>query len=85
MQLLILLALLVIIVLIAPWMLGVIATFVVAGGAAFFVFCLGAALALGIAALVLRYLGDPVKQQERLEKRARKVADGANRANRRPD
>lgn len=85
MQLLILLVLLIIIVLIAPWMLGVIVTFVVAGGAAFFVFCLGAALVLGIAALVLRHLDDPVKNQERLEKRARKVADAANRANRRPE
>lgn len=85
MQLLILLALLVIIVLMAPWMLSVIAGVVVAGGAAFFVVCLGAALVLGIAVLVMRHRYDPVKQQQRLEKRAKKVADAANRVNRRPD
>lgn len=85
MQVLILLALLVIIVLIAPWMLGVIAAVFVAGGAAFAVFCIGAALVLALAALVLHYLHDPAKQQARLEKRAQKIADAANRANSRPD
>ncbi|WP_455887054.1 hypothetical protein [Pseudomonas rustica] len=83
MQLLILIALLVIIVLIAPWMLGVIAALFVAGGVAFAIFCVGAVLVLGAAAVVLRHMYDPVKQQARLERRAQKIADAANRANRR--
>lgn len=85
MQLLILLALLVIIVLLAPWVLGILATVFVAGGVAFAVFCVGAALLFGVVTLVLRHAYDPVKQQERLEKRAKKLTDAANRANRRPD
>ncbi|MFG0924702.1 hypothetical protein ACF8SB_03180 [Pseudomonas sp. CJQ_8] len=85
MQLLILLALLVIIVLIAPWMIAIIAAVVVAGGAAFAIFGIAAALVLGATALWLRHAYDPVKQQERLEKRAKKLTDAANRANKKPE
>jgi Na+/pantothenate symporter len=84
MQLLILLALLVIIVLLAPWMLGVIATVFVAGGAAFVVFGVVTALVLGVATLLLRHVYDPVKQQKRHEKRVKRLTDAANRANKRP-
>jgi len=85
MQLLILLALLVIIGLLAPWMLGLIAAVVVSGGAALVVLCVLVALLLGLATLLLRHVYDPEKQQKRYEKRVKKLTDAANRANKRPE
>jgi len=85
MQILIFLALLVIIVLLAPWMLGVLAAVFVAGGAAFaVVFVIGAVvLALGVAWIT--YFSNPARQQARLERRIKKITDAANRANSRND
>ncbi|MNJ63208.1 hypothetical protein [Pseudomonas sp. DG56-2] len=81
MQKLILLALIVIIVLLAPWTLGLFA-------AAFSVWALiaiiaGACFVIGM--LWLNYSSDPDREQKRLEKRIQRITQEANRANARKD
>ncbi|WJO30732.1 hypothetical protein [Pseudomonas monteilii] len=81
MQKLILLALVVIIVLIAPWTLGLLAI----GGAAWAIFAIVAGVVVIAFQLWLNYSTDLGRQQKRLEKRIQRMTAEANRANAKKD
>ena len=81
MQKLILLALVVIIVLIAPWTLGLLAI----GGAAWAIFAIFAGVVVIAFQLWLNYSTDLGRQQKRLEKRIQRMTEEANRANAKKD
>lgn len=81
MQKLILLALVVIIVLLAPWMLGVLAL----GAAAWAIVAIVAGLVLAGCMIWLNYSTDLGREQKRLEKRIQRMTAEANRANAKKD
>lgn len=81
MQKLILLALVVIIVLIAPWTLGLLAI----GGAAWAIFAIVVGVVVVAFQLWLNYSTDLGRQQKRLEKRIQRMTAEANRANAKKD
>lgn len=81
MQKLILLALVVIIVLLAPWTLGVLAI----GGAAWAMFAIVVGVVVVAFQLWLNYSTDLGRQQKRLEKRIQRMTAEANRANAKKD
>lgn len=81
MQKLILLALVVIIVLIAPWTLGVLAI----GGAAWAIFAIAVGVVVIAFQLWLNYSTDLGREQKRLEKRIQRMTAEANRANAKKD
>lgn len=85
MQVLILIALLVIIVLIAPWMFGVIAGLAAVWGAIVIPIAIIAGVALVVGLWWIDYNGNHFRQEKKLEKRIKKITDEANRANARKD
>ena len=85
MQVLIFIALLIIIVLLAPWMLGVFAGLLAAWGVIVIPIAVVGGLALVIGLWWIDFSGDPNRQQRRLEKRIKKTTDAANKANARKE
>lgn len=85
MQVLILIALLVIIVLIAPWMFGVIAGLAAVWGAIVIPIAIVAGVALVVGLWWIDYNGNYFRQEKKLEKRIKKITDEANRVNARKD
>lgn len=81
MQKLIFAALLVIIVLLAPWTLG----WLLAAFSVWAVVAVVVAVCGGLAMLWLNYSTDYDREQKRLEKRIKKITEEANRANARRD
>lgn len=85
MQVLIFLALLVIIVLLAPWLLGVFAAIFAVWGVIVIPVAICSAVALAVGIWWINYNVNFDRQQKRLEKRIKKITDEANRANARKD
>ena len=81
MQKLILLALVVIIVLIAPWTLGLLAI----GGVAWAIIAIVVGVGVVAFQLWLNYSTDLGREQKRLEKRIQRMTAEANRANAKKD
>ncbi|WP_458718327.1 hypothetical protein [Pseudomonas gregormendelii] len=85
MQVLIFIALLIIIVLLAPWMLGVFAGLLAVWGVIIIPIAIVGGLVLIIGLSWIDFSGNPKRQQKRLEKRIKKMTDAANKANARKE
>ena len=85
MQVLIFLALLVLIVILAPWLLGVFAALFALWGVIVIPIAICSAVALVVGIWWIDYNGNFDRQQRRLDKRIKKITDAANRANSQKD